>query len=95
MVAQAAAQLWRDHPIEPLLSSFSVDALAAAQQAVPALPRGLLLDEWEEDWLRLTRDLGCVSIHLNHELLDAQRVALLKAAGLRILVYTVNAPARA
>lgn len=94
-VAQAAAQLWRDHPIEPLLSSFSVEALAAAQQAVPALPRGLLLDEWEEDWLRLTRDLGCVSIHLNHELLDAQRVALLKAAGLRILVYTVNAPARA
>ncbi len=95
IIAQAAAQLWRDHPIEPLLSSFSIDALAAAQQAVPALPRGLLLDEWEEDWLRLTRDLGCVSIHLNHELLDAQRVALLKAAGLRILVYTVNAPARA
>lgn len=49
IVAQAAAQLWRDHPIEPLLSSFSIEALAAAQQAVPALPSGLLLDEWEED----------------------------------------------
>lgn len=95
VVAQAAAQLWRDHPIAPLLSSFSVAALAAAQQAVPELPRGLLLDEWDEDWQRLTRDLGCVSIHLNHELLNAERVALLRDAGLRILVYTVDDPQRA
>lgn len=95
VVAQAAAQLWRDHPIAPLLSSFSVEALAAAQQAVPELPRGLLLDEWDENWLSLTRDLGCVSIHLNHEVLNAERVALLRDAGLRVLVYTVDSPTRA
>ncbi|MBG6246861.1 MULTISPECIES: glycerophosphoryl diester phosphodiesterase [Symbiopectobacterium] len=81
--------------IKPSTGQETLTGRIVAQQAVPALPRGLLLDEWEEDWLRLTRDLGCVSIHLNHELLDAQRVALLKASGLRILVYTVNAPARA
>ncbi len=28
----------------PLLSSFEIDALEAAQQAAPELPRGLLLD---------------------------------------------------
>ena len=39
--------------------------------------------------------LDCVSIHLNHKLLDKARVALLKQAGLRILVYTVNNPDRA
>lgn len=95
VVAQAAAQLWRDHPVAPLLSSFSYTALAAAQRAVPELPRGLLLDEWDDDWLALTRDLECVSIHLNHALLDAARVQQLRDAGLRILVYTVNDPARA
>ncbi|WJV62433.1 glycerophosphodiester phosphodiesterase [Pectobacteriaceae bacterium CE70] len=95
VVALAAQQLWRDHPVAPLLSSFAVEALAAAQQAVPGLPRGLLLDEWNDDWQVLTQRLGCVSIHLNHQLLDESRVALLKDAGLRILVYTVNQPARA
>lgn len=43
----------------------------------------------------MTRALGCVSIHLNHKVLDPERVALLKQAGLRILVYTVNKPERA
>lgn len=95
VVAQAARQLWVDHPIAPLLSSFSIDALAAAQRAVPELPRGLLLDEWHDDWQNLTQRLACVSLHMNHDLLTAERVALIKAAGLRILVYTVNQPERA
>ncbi|MCG8155976.1 glycerophosphodiester phosphodiesterase [Brenneria goodwinii] len=94
-IALAARQLWQDHPIAPLLSSFSAPSLEAARQAVPELPRGLLLDEWDEDWQNLTRRLECVSIHLNHHLLTAERAALLKAAGLRILVYTVNQPERA
>ena len=70
-------------------------ALEAAQEAAPELPRGLLLDEWRDDWRELTARLGCVSIHLNHKLLDAARVASLKQAGLHILVYTVNKPQRA
>ena len=72
-----------------------IDALAAAQQAAPELPRGLLLDEWRDDWRELTARLGCVSIHLNHKLLNKARVMQLKDAGLRILVYTVNKPQRA
>ena len=63
--------------------------------AAPELPRGLLLDEWRDDWRELTARLGCVSIHLNHKLLDKARVMQLKDAGLRILVYTVNKPQRA
>ena len=70
-------------------------ALEAAQQAAPELPRGLLLDEWRDDWRELTARLGCVSIHLNHKLLNKARVMQLKDAGLRILVYTVNKPQRA
>jgi glycerophosphoryl diester phosphodiesterase len=42
----------------PLLSSFEIDALEAAQAAVPELPRGLLLDEWREDWRELTTRLA-------------------------------------
>jgi len=91
IVALAARDLWQDQ-VAPLLSSFSYEALAAAKQAVPELPRGLLLDEWDENWPALTQALGCISIHLNHKLLDERRTAELKRAGLRILVYTVNDP---
>lgn len=94
VVALAASQLWQGQTA-PLLSSFSVAALAAAQRSVPELPRGLLLDQWDDNWLELTQRLGCVSLHINHNALTAERVSALKAAGLRILVYTVNSPERA
>lgn len=93
-IALAARELWQGMTA-PLLSSFDIDALDAAQAAVPELPRGLLLDEWRDDWRELTARLACVSIHLNHSLLDETRVKQLKAAGLHILVYTVNKPQRA
>ena len=94
VVALAARELWSGMTA-PLLSSFEIDALEAAQQAAPELPRGLLLDDWRDDWHALTTRLGCVSVHLNHKLLDEARVKALRAAGLRILVYTVNKPQRA
>lgn len=94
VIALAARELWQDQS-PPLLSSFSFIALEAAMQAAPELPRGLLLDEWQDDWQALTNALDCVSIHLNHRLLDAERTAEIKRAGLKILVYTVNQPARA
>ncbi len=93
-VALAARELWQGQTA-PLLSSFSTAALEAAMQAAPELPRGLLLDEWHDDWQALTSALDCVSIHLNYRLLTAARTAALKAAGLYVLVYTVNQPARA
>ncbi|KFK92458.1 MULTISPECIES: glycerophosphodiester phosphodiesterase [unclassified Serratia (in: enterobacteria)] len=93
-VALAARLLWQGQT-DPLLSSFSVDALVAAQSAVPELPRGLLLDEWDDNWRELTTRLECVSIHLNHHLLTIERVKMLQDTGLRILVYTVNSPERA
>lgn len=94
VVAFAASMLWQGQP-DPLLSSFSVAALEAAQLTAPELPRGLLLDKWDENWRELTERLGCVSLHINHKELTAERVAALKEAGLRILVYTVNQPERA
>lgn len=93
VVALAARELWAGMT-PPLLSSFEIEALEAARAAAPELPRGLLLDKWREDWRELTTRLGCVSLHLNHKLLDETRVQEIKAAGLRILVYTVNQPQR-
>ena len=93
-VAQAAASLWQGQTA-PLLSSFSYEALEAAMQAEPQLPRGLLSHSWDTQWREKTAALECVSIHLNHKVLTAERVAELKTAELKILAYTVNSPERA
>ncbi|SFN42271.1 glycerophosphoryl diester phosphodiesterase [Izhakiella capsodis] len=93
-VAVAADALWRGMT-PPLLSSFDYDALAAAKEVAPELARGYLLHEWIDDWLEKALALECVSLHFNHSLLNEKRIAAVKQAGLRILVYTVNDPRRA
>lgn len=93
-VASAACTLWQGMT-PPLISSFDLLALRAAQQTAAELPRGLLLDKWRDDWQSLTDELDCLSVHLNHQLLDPQRIGMLQRAGLRILAYTVNHAERA
>ena len=94
-VANAAAQLWRDASVAPLLTSFSPDALRAAKQAQPQLLRGLLLDALEHDWIASAEALGCVAIVCKHTLWSAHTVAQAKAAGCKTLCYTVNEEAQA
>jgi glycerophosphoryl diester phosphodiesterase len=92
IVAQEASRLWREAPVPPLLSSFAPDALAAAQAAVPDLPRALLLDSWRPGWLEQAQALGCVAVVADCSILDADAVARIHAAGMRALSYTVNDP---
>lgn len=94
-VAHEAARLWRDSGVPPLLSSFSFEALAAARDAQPMLPRGLLFGAVPHDWRELTDEMACVSLHADHRRLDARLVRDIKAAGLFVLAYTVNDPERA
>ena len=95
VVAIEAERLWSAVTVKPLLSSFQPDALAAAQAAVPTLPRALLLDSLRHGWLDEARSLACVAVVANHKLLDAKVIAQIHAAGMRSLCYTVNEPADA
>lgn len=79
----------------PLLSSFSFEALAAARDAAPDVPRGYLLDRIPGDWEAQARALGAVAIHTNHKHLTPALAAAVKAAGYGLFCYTVNDPARA
>ena len=78
----------------PLLSSFSFEALAAARDTAPELPRGYLLDQIPADWQQQVGLLGAVAIHTNHKHLTPELAARIKAAGYGLFCYTVNDPAR-
>ena len=90
VVAQHAARLWQHQARKPLLTSFKPDALQAALDTAPGLPRGLLLHELWTGWLETALMLDCVAIICNHKLWDTSSVTQAKSAGFKTLSYTVN-----
>ncbi len=102
VVAQHAWEWFRNRPSEewPLLSSFSVAALTAAQQVAPMLPRGLLMDQIDSpDGLKQAQAqaqaLQAVALHTNQKYMTANLAQAVKQAGLGLFCYTVNQPERA
>ena len=95
LVAQEAARLWAGASAPPLLSSFEIDALRAAQAAEPALPRAFLCEEVPVNWRAILAELDCVALHCDHKTLTEALARDIKAAGYQLLCYTVNDPADA
>ena len=99
-VAQATQRLFsgtldRSPGALPLLSSFSFEALQAAQLAAPDIPRGWLVDEIPPDWHERLLALGAIALHTNHSNLTPLLARAIKEAGFGLFCYTVNEPARA
>ena len=90
VVAQHTDRLWQAAGRKPLLTSFNPNALQAALDVAPDLPRGLLLHELWTGWLETGLMLGCQAIICNHKLWDASSVTQAKSAGFKLLSYTVN-----
>ena len=90
VVADAAARLWANAAVPPLLSSFQPEALQAAKATQPQLPRALLLDKLWMGWLETGLTLDCAALVCNQALWDSSSVLQAKSAGFRTLSYTVN-----
>ncbi|HEY9461283.1 MAG TPA: glycerophosphodiester phosphodiesterase [Paralcaligenes sp.] len=95
-VARLARQLWAHAETPPLLSSFSEQALYAAFQHAPELPRALLIERELPDDLesRLTR-LGCTGLNINTKFASRQTIEWAHKSGYKIGIWTVNDPRRA
>ena len=90
VVANEAARLWADQAVQPLLSSFEPESLAAAGEAQPELRRALLLDSLRDGWFDEVHALGCTAVVTNYKVMEAEVIGRLHGVGLRALVYTVN-----
>ncbi|POZ64024.1 glycerophosphodiester phosphodiesterase [Chromobacterium alticapitis] len=95
LVAQEAARLWAGASVPPLLSSFEIDALRAAQAAAPALPRAFLCEAIPANWRDILAELDCVALHCDHVTLTEALARDIKQAGYQLLCYTVNTLERA
>jgi glycerophosphoryl diester phosphodiesterase len=100
---QLQVEAW-DAPGEPV--SYA-DAMAAmATEARPFAIGSKWSRPWGTTWFRFTadvpadwaaelEDLGCVSLHTDHETLTREKARAVKHAGYWLFCYTVNDPERA
>jgi glycerophosphoryl diester phosphodiesterase len=84
--------LWPSRLPAPLISSFTLEALAAAQRVAPDLPRGYLVEGLPRDWRETAERLSCASVHMRGEDISELGLREVKAAGYLALIYTVNDP---
>jgi glycerophosphoryl diester phosphodiesterase len=90
-VAAATKTLFAKSKIPPLLSSFSTDALLAAKDAAPELPRAhLFQDPLPNDWLAKCKLVGAIALDANWKTLNEAIVKEAHANGLRVACYTCN-----
>lgn len=95
-LAHAVAEALRPAMGAPVLvSSFRPGLLAALRRAAPDVPRGLLMSRPRPGWRQMLARLGCASVHVGARALDETAIVRLKAAGLKLVVYTVNDAAQA
>lgn len=79
----------------PLISSFAKICLAVARDLAPAVPRGYLAGRLPPRWRAQLAAYGCSTLHLDQRWLGARHRAAVVAAGVPLLLYTVNQPGAA
>ena len=88
-------ETWPDTLPAPLISSFDRDALVAARAASPAAGLGFLCTRVPRSWRRLVAELGCSTLNVSSRWIRQRHIDAARDAGIPVLVYTVNDPARA
>ena len=94
-VAEMTLELWRGATVPPVFSSFSFDALMAAKEVAPGIPRGWLISQFTgADYERMAA-LDATSVHTNYRKFPMGELRKLHGLGYRVLLYTVNEVAAA
>jgi glycerophosphoryl diester phosphodiesterase len=83
-------RLWPQGLPAPLISSFAPEALRVAHALAPDLPRGHLAGRLPRSWRALMARDDCTTLHLDHRRLSERQCGAIVAAGVPLLLYTVN-----
>ena len=95
VVSRLTVDLWRGVAVQPLLSSFSLEALEVARDRAPGIRRGVLFETPPADWHAQLQRLQAVSLHCDADLISDEVIGEAKAHAIPVLCYTVNRPEQA
>lgn len=89
------AENWPASLPEPVISSFSMEAMRVARDMLHGAERALLFEGLPADWADWVARLDAKAVHLDSTSTTRAVADAMTAAGLPLRVYTVNDPARA
>lgn len=82
-------QYWpKDLPL--LLSSFNYFALTSARKFWPEIELGYNVYAIPKAWQARLEHLDCSGLHIHQACFDVEKVAKIKAAGYKVLAFTIN-----
>lgn len=73
-----------------LLSSFSPEAMCAAAEAAPDVPRAVLVQRIPSDWRQRMAAVGALALHASAQAITAAGIRAVRDAGVPLACYTVN-----
>jgi len=91
----ALLRLWPKSLPAPVVSSFAPECLRVARELAPALPRGYLAGRLPRDWQGMMARYDCTTLHLDQRWLGIRHRTAVVAAGVPLVLYTVNDGERA
>ena len=95
VVARLTAEYWRGAKVQPLLSSFCLDALLVARDLAPGIRRGVLYESVPPAWYDDVCRLQAFSLHCAGALLGDDVLAACRDRAMPVLCYTINTVAEA
>lgn len=81
---------WPEGLNHMIFASFSLASLITVRRLLPRQAIGAGLHQWRKESFEYIKALDCYSIHVNHLLLSAKRMEILRETGCHVLAYTVN-----
>lgn len=89
-VLQVIESYWQKDMKPPLISSFSWTVLEYVRKYSHTHFLAYLMHEWQMDWKKSCDELNCISVHVNHNILNQMRINEIKATNRFVLSYTVD-----
>lgn len=84
------ARYWKSGLLAPIISSSSLDCLAAIHRRAPHFLLGYIMDRWSNRWQKILSRFNCISLHIKHRALTEERIRQVKNENYLVLAYTVN-----
>lgn len=85
-------RIWPDESAPPLISSFQLVSLETALDMIPSYPRGMLMDEHQDNWQEMMEYLEASTLNIDGRKLTQELMDDYLECRKPILCYTINDP---
>ncbi len=92
---ETLTSMWPADRPAPMISSFSVTALAVARELAPDLPRGYLMEGVPDDWWENADKVAATTLNIDGNAVNSDQLKAFLESGRPVMAWTINDPGKA